>query len=99
MTYHKTGNPVLSGLAGAGTGLGLAAMMNAPTLINENQASWHAKKYLDATSKDDERKAQEKEALNTAYKTYLLGSLAVPTLYGAAIGGVGIPSKLGRALR
>jgi len=98
-TYKATKNPLLSALAGGGTGLALAAVLNSPTLLNEMQATGQANKFLEATTKDEDKLKKEKEALNTAYKTYLIGSLAVPTLYGAAIGGVGVPSKLGWVLR
>ena len=97
-TYKATHNPYLAAAAGGGTGLALGALMNAPTLINEQQATRQAHKHLDSTLRSEDKRKQEKDALRTAYRTYLLGALAVPTLYGAAVGGIGVPSKLGWAL-
>ena len=97
-TYSKTKNPLLSGLVGGVTGLGIAALLNAPTLLNENQATGKAKQYLRATTKNPEELDKDEKALRTAYRTYLLGALAAPTLYGAAIGGVGVPGSVGRFL-
>jgi len=94
--YKNTKNPFLSGAAGAGAGLLLSAILKAPTLINEYQASAHARKHLDESMKDEERKKQEKDSLRTAFGTYLTGSLAFPTLYGAALGGIGLPMIMNR---
>lgn len=79
-TGAMTRNPFLGLGAGALTG----AVLNAPTLINEYQATHRANKYLDDKMLDPEEKQKSRRALGSAFNTYL-ASAAVPA---ALMGGV-----------
>lgn len=79
-TGALTRNPFLGLGAGALTG----AVLNAPTLINEYQATHRANKYLDDKMLDPEEKRKSRKALGSAFNTYL-GNAAIPA---AIMGGV-----------
>ena len=76
-----TRNPFLGVGAGALTG----AALNAPTLINEWQATNRANKYLDAKMRDEEERKKSRKTLGSAFNTYL-GNAAIPA---AVMGGIG----------
>lgn len=77
-----TRNPLLGLGAGALTG----AVLNAPTLINEWQATHRANKYLDEKMLSAKEREKSKKTLNTAFNTYL-ASAAVPAAIMGATGG------------
>lgn len=74
-------------LVGAGVGAGLGLLTGLPTLLNEAQASHHAKKYLANSSHMPDTIAQNKKALRRAYMTYVGGAL-VPAAVAGGLGGV-----------
>lgn len=78
-----TGNPLLGAAAGGLTG----GILNLPTLINEHQASSRAKKYLQEAQLAPSTQANSKDALNKAWRTYLLGA-TLPAAAGGAIAGI-----------
>lgn len=73
-------------LYGAAAGLGSAALLSLPTLINEAQATGYAKKYLEQSSHKGQTKDKNRQALNKAYGTYVASSLLGPTLAGGLAG-------------
>jgi hypothetical protein len=75
-----------SPLYGALAGLGSAALLGAPTLINESQATGYAKDYLNKSHHKSETKDKNLKALSNAYDTYAIGTLLLPTLLGGASG-------------
>jgi hypothetical protein len=85
-----TRNPLLGLGAGALTG----AVLNAPTLINEWQATHRANKYLDEKMMSKSERKKSKDTLGTAFNTYL-ASAAVPAAIMGGIGG--FASKYGSA--
>jgi hypothetical protein len=78
-----TANPFYGALAGGG----LAAILGAPTLINEAQATGYAKKYLDDSNHTQQTIKQNKKTLNRAYGTYLSSAIMYPAVAGALFGG------------
>jgi hypothetical protein len=78
-----TRNPVLGVGAGALTG----AAINAPTLINEWQATHRANKYLDEKMMAKKEREKSKQTLGTAFNTYLAGA-AVPAAIMGGLGGL-----------
>lgn len=79
-------NPLSRVAAGAGTGMAISGIINSPTLINEWQASNRAMDSLKGKMPDDEWN-KEKNSLQKAYNTYLMGSLAFPAVWGGVAGG------------
>lgn len=79
---HVTHNPIVGGTIGLIT----SGLINMPTLINEAQATSHAKDYLKNSKHKNFTKKQNQKALNRAYGTYLIGSLLAPTLIGVLSG-------------
>lgn len=78
-----TRNPMLGLGAGALTG----AAINAPTLINEWQATHRANKYLDEKMMAKKEREKSKQTLGTAFNTYLAGA-AVPAAIMGGLGGL-----------
>lgn len=78
-----TGNP----LYGALSGLGAAAVLSTPTLVNEAQATGYARRYLDSSTHKKTTRERNHKALSKAYNTYLTGSLLSPAISGALAGG------------
>lgn len=76
-------------LYGALAGLGSAGVLGAPTLINEAQATGYAKDYLSNSKHKGHTKTKNRQALNRAYGTYLMGALSGPTLAGGLAGSWG----------
>lgn len=76
-----TRNPFLGLGAGALTG----ALINAPTLINEYQATNRAHKYLDKHMPSKKERQQSKDTLDSAFNTYVAGA----PVAAAIMGGVG----------
>lgn len=83
-----TRNPVL----GLGAGALMGAVLNAPTLINEWQATHRANKYLDEKMLSDKEREQSKKTLGAAFNTYL-ASAAVPAAIMGAAGGLAWPVR------
>lgn len=78
-----TRNPFLGLGAGALTG----ALVNAPTLINEYQATNRANRYLDKNMTAAKERQKSKDTLGAAFNTYVAGS-AVPAAIMGGIGGL-----------
>lgn len=83
-----TRNPLLGLGAGALTG----AVLNAPTLINEWQATHRANKYLDEKMMSETERKKSKDTLGTAFNTYLAGA-TVPAAIMGGIGGLAWPNR------
>jgi hypothetical protein len=81
-TGAMTRNPFLGIGAGALTG----AALNAPTLINEWQATNRANKYLDTKRMSSDEKKKSRKTLGSAYNTYL-SHAAVPAAIMGGLGG------------
>lgn len=79
----STGNPLLGAAAGGLTG----GVLNLPTLINEHQASSRAKKYMQDAQLAPSTQANSSDALNKAWRTYLIGA-TLPAAAGGAIAGI-----------
>jgi hypothetical protein len=82
VTGMATHNPLYGALAGFGS----AALLGAPTLINEAQATGYAKRYLDQSTHREDTRNKNRDALNKAYSTYAIGTLLHPTLVGGLSG-------------
>ena len=82
-----TRNPLLGLGAGALTG----AVLNAPTLINEWQATNRANKYIDDKVMTDDERKKSKKTLGAAFNTYLAAAAAPAAIMGAA-GGLAWPT-------
>lgn len=87
-----TGHPLTGGLMGGLVGAGLAA----PTLINEIQATGRAHDYIDKFMDPEEAK-KSRRTLDTAFRTYLLSSLAAPLALGALGGYLSDATRKSRA--
>lgn len=82
LTGALTRNPFLGLGAGALTG----AVLNAPTLVNEWQATNRANKYLDEKMLDPEEKKKSRGALGSAFNTYLAQAAVPAALMGGMAG-------------
>jgi hypothetical protein len=83
-----TRNPLLGLGAGALTG----AVLNAPTLINEWQATNRANKYIDDKIMTDDERKKSKKTLGAAFNTYLANA-AIPAAIMGAAGGLAYPNR------
>lgn len=77
------GNYTRSPLVGAGVGLVGGGLLGLPTIANEYHASSLAQKYLDARKAEPEEKEKERQALRSAFMSYLSNSLVGPAASGA----------------
>lgn len=85
--YLRDSNPLVRGLVGGLAGLGVGAVLGAPELINERQATNRAIKGLENLGRGPEQTAKERKALGHAFNTYLISNLVAPAATGA-LGGM-----------
>lgn len=84
---HQTGSKLTGALAGGGIGLGMGALLNAPQLINEWQATRRAKRFLNNMEEiSPEERKQNKKSLNRAFRTYAIADVLAPAITGSAGG-------------
>ena len=65
--------------------LGTAALGAVPTLISETKATEHAGELMKTLPMTPAKRQQNKELLDKAYNTYLIGGLAYPATALAAL--------------
>jgi len=76
----------IGGLAGGLAPAAIGALVNAPTLINEWQASSRAKDWIEHSNMSTKEKQKSRDALDRAFGSYVLGSTLTPGIAGAAGG-------------
>jgi biotin carboxyl carrier protein len=81
---YATASPLIGGLVGGLSG----AIGSLPTIINEAQATGHAREYLDKSKHRINTKQNNNKALSHAYFSYLAPAV-ISALGGAASGAIG----------